>query len=162
MLRLFLPRGFSELLMKKISSDLILLDLNVLFALAWPNHQFHRVSTRRLAIPEQRWATCALTQLGFIRLSCNPAAATSPKFPYEAAGLLSAMVDDPLHVYLDVLGMPCAEATSKVFQLATGHKQITDAYLLDLAQKHDAIFVTFDHKLRSLAGSTVRTEILGI
>jgi uncharacterized protein len=148
--------------MKKTSSDLILLDLNVLFALAWPNHQFHAVSTRRLEVAGQRWATCALTQLGFIRLSCNPAAASSPKFPYEAACLLAAMVEDPLHVYLDVLGMPSEPLTSEIFKLVTGHKQITDAYLLNLARRHKATFVTFDRKLQALAGTSVSTELLGV
>lgn len=148
--------------MKKTSSDLILLDLNVLFALAWPNHQFHRASTKRLEAAGQRWATCALTQLGFIRLSSNPSAVSSPKFPYEAACLLSAMVQDPLHVYLDVLDMPAMEPASAVFKLATGHKQITDAYLLHLARRHNATFVTFDKRLQVLAGTSVRTEILGV
>jgi len=27
--------------MRKVSSDLLLLDVNVLLAIAWPNHQFH-------------------------------------------------------------------------------------------------------------------------
>ena len=34
--------------MKKESSKLLLLDVNVLLALAWPNHQFHATATRRL------------------------------------------------------------------------------------------------------------------
>jgi toxin-antitoxin system PIN domain toxin len=143
--------------MKKISSDLVLLDLNVLFALAWPNHQFHAVSTRRMEVKSQRWATCALTQLGFIRLSCNSAVTSSPKLPYEAACMLGAMIDEPLHVYLESLPIPNLE----IFKSATGHKQITDAYLLDLARRHDATFLTFDAKLRVLAGTRVRTEVLG-
>jgi uncharacterized protein len=148
--------------MKKTSSDLILLDLNVLFALAWPNHQFHSAATRRLAVAGQRWATCTLTQLGFVRLSSNPSAVSSPKFPYEAASQLAAMVDDPLHEYLDVPDMPASKATLEIFRRATGHKQITDAYLLYLAGRHNAIFVTFDRRLKSLAGPEIRTEILGV
>ena len=52
----------------------LLLDVNTLLALAWPNHQFHRPVVARLdQRPPPRWATCALTQLGFVRLSSNPA-----------------------------------------------------------------------------------------
>jgi uncharacterized protein len=89
--------------MKKASSDLLLLDVNVLLALAWPNHQFHAAASQRLESSREHWATCALTQLGFIRLSSNPAAVATAKTPAEAARLLSLMVRDPLHVYLKSL-----------------------------------------------------------
>ena len=65
--------------MKKESSSLYLLDANVLLALAWPNHQFHAAATRAMGRSRGRWATCALTQLGFIRLSSNPAAIPGAK-----------------------------------------------------------------------------------
>ena len=84
----------------KASSDLLLLDVNVLLALVWPNHQFHTAATQRLESSHQGWATCALTQLDFIRISSNPAALATAKTPAEAARLLGAMVRDPLHVYL--------------------------------------------------------------
>lgn len=52
----------------------ILLDTNVLLALAWPNHQHHGTAQRWFKREAPRgWATCALTQLGFVRLSSNPA-----------------------------------------------------------------------------------------
>ena len=69
--------------MKKASSDLLLLDVNVLLAIAWPNHQFHASAIAAVS-PQNRWATCALTQLGFIRLSSNPAAIPTAKSPHEA------------------------------------------------------------------------------
>jgi predicted nucleic acid-binding protein len=58
--------------MKRAASEKVLLDANVLVALAWPNHQFHATATNRLDASGERWATCALTQLGFIQLSTNP------------------------------------------------------------------------------------------
>ena len=67
--------------MKTPSETPLLLDVNVLLALAWPSHQFHAVATRRLDDPEQRWSTCAITQLGFIRLSSNAAAVSTPVSP---------------------------------------------------------------------------------
>ncbi|MGA3041144.1 MAG: hypothetical protein ABSF54_10200 [Bryobacteraceae bacterium] len=53
-----------------------------------------------------RWATCALTQLGFIRLSSSPAVVPRARRPAEAAALLSAMVQDRLHVFLEALPSP--------------------------------------------------------
>ncbi|MCC6764048.1 MAG: hypothetical protein IT293_05225 [Deltaproteobacteria bacterium] len=47
-----------------------LLDTNVLLALAWPNHQHHSAAHGWFAARAKKgWATCAFTQLGFIRLS---------------------------------------------------------------------------------------------
>jgi predicted nucleic acid-binding protein len=54
--------------MKKGSSDVLLLDVNVLLAIAWPNHQFHTTAIAAVS-PQNRWATSALTELEFIRLS---------------------------------------------------------------------------------------------
>ncbi|MGD0201118.1 MAG: TA system VapC family ribonuclease toxin [Bryobacteraceae bacterium] len=145
--------------MKKISSDLLFLDLNVLLALAWPNHQFHDLAVGRLERGNQRWATCALTQLGFIRLSSNPAAVPTAKSPAEAASLLAAMVADRRHVYLDRLPSPVDSLES--FGRILGSQQVTDAYLLALARRHNAVFVTFDTRLRAVADPDAATEILG-
>jgi predicted nucleic acid-binding protein len=49
-----------------------LLDVNFLSALALPNHEFHRIAIERPDNSNKPWATCALTQLAFIRISCNP------------------------------------------------------------------------------------------
>ena len=143
--------------MKKTSSDLLLLDVNVLLALAWPNHQFHRVATLRLGRGQERWATCALTELGFIRLSSNPSAVAGAKTPAEAARLLATMTKDSRHAYLDRLVSPAKLDFGKVL----GHNQLTDAYLLALARRHEATFLTFDTRLRGLAQGA-RVEILGV
>ncbi len=146
--------------MKKVSSRVLLLDVNVLLALAWPNHQFHQIALTRLETSKDHWASCALTQLGFIRLSSNPAAVATAKSPGEAARLLAAMVSDPLHVYLDVLPSPVSKGFVAAFDGVLGSKQVTDAYLLSLARRKQARLVTFDARLRALGGSDVETEIL--
>jgi toxin-antitoxin system PIN domain toxin len=142
--------------MKKDSSNLILLDINVLIALSWPIHPFHSAATRRMEGSRERWATCALTQLGFIRISSAASANPSPKTPAEAAALLAIMTGDSLHIYLDSLPPP----SERWMQRALGTKQVTDAYLLALAEWNEATLLTFDTKLRALAGSAAKTEIL--
>jgi hypothetical protein len=146
--------------MKTESSRLLLLDVNVLLALAWPNHQFHGAALRELQPRRGRWATCALTQLGFIRLSSNPAAIPTAKSPAEAAALLEALVADPLHVYLESLPSPVAQGCREAFPRILGSRQVTDAYLLMLARRNRAIFVTFDTKLEGLADSETRIRVL--
>jgi len=103
-----------------------------------------------------RWATCAVTQLAFIRISCVTAVVPIRKTPGEARAILATMTDDSLHVFLESLPPP-AEAW---MQRAHGTKQVTDAYLLSLAERHDATFLTFDTRLKALAGSKAKTEIL--
>jgi toxin-antitoxin system PIN domain toxin len=147
--------------MKKRSSKLLLLDVNVLVAVAWPNHQFHAAAKRRLESSADRWATCAMTELGFVRLSSNPAAIPTAKSPQEAASLLAAMTRDPLHVYFSSLPSPVAKNARPVFASTLGNKQVTDAYLLWLAHRRHAVFVTFDARLKALAGSHGEVEILG-
>lgn len=144
--------------MKKTSSEPLLLDVNVLLAIAWPNHQFHAAALEALGA-NCRWATCALTQLGFIRLSSNPAAVAPAASPREAAGLLARLVEDPHHVYFDSLPAPAAQR--EAFDSLLGHRQVTDAYLLHLAAAHDAVLLTFDRRLESLAGRHARVRILG-
>ena len=147
--------------MKKDTSRLLLLDVNVLLALAWPNHQFHGAATERLESSPIRWATCALTQLGFIRLSANPAAVSVAKSPAEAAALLRIMVQDSQHVYLGSLPSPAEGDLGAAFARILGSKQVTDVYLLEFARRHRATFVTFDIRLRSLAKGKAEVEILG-
>jgi toxin-antitoxin system PIN domain toxin len=144
--------------MKKDSSSLLLLDINVLIALSWPIHPFHRAARRRMEGSRERWATCALTQLGFIRLSSSASANPSPKTPGEATALLAMMTVDSLHVYLDSLPPP----TDRWMRRALGTKQVTDAYLLALAEWNEATLLTFDRRLTDLAGSGVKTEVLAV
>jgi uncharacterized protein len=146
--------------MTKILSDLLLLDVNVLLALAWPNHQFHAAATQRLESSRERWATCALTQLGFIHLSSNPAAVATAKTPAEVARLLALMVRDPLHVYLKSLRAPSDGPSIRVFERILGSKQVTDAYLISLARQHKAKLMTFDARLRVATGSGEELEVL--
>jgi predicted nucleic acid-binding protein len=47
-------------------------DINVLLALAWSNHAYHEAAHGWFAhIANAGWATCLLTQTGFVRLSLN-------------------------------------------------------------------------------------------
>ena len=110
----------------KASSELLLADVNVLLALAWPSHQFHAVATERLSRRGARWATCALTQLGFIRLSSNPAVVGRHRNPAEAAALLEEMTQDPDHVFLREAPAPARLEWRREASRLLGHQQVTD------------------------------------
>jgi uncharacterized protein len=117
------------------------------------------VAVRTLAASTDRWATCALTQLGFIRLSSNPAVSPAAKSPSEAAALLKAMTGDALHVYL--ASLPSPVHSRRDFEKILGNKQVTDTHLLALARHYNATFVTFDKKLKDLARPETRIQIVG-
>ena len=123
-----------------------MLDTSALLALAWPNHQSHRGVVARLEQqPAAVWATCALTQLGFVRLSSNPAVVGVRKTPAESLAMLHALVRDGQHRYLEPL--PSLPSVRDHFQRLLGHNQVTDAYLLGVAATNGAVLLTLDRRI---------------
>ena len=138
-----------------------LLDTNVLLALAWPNHVHHRDSLDWFRARVSRgFATCPITQTGFVRISSNPSFTAHAVTPGEAITLLSRLTALPGHRFWpDDLAL--ADACPADGPLAT-HRQVTDAYLLALAGSHEGVLATLDRGLRSLARkSPERLELIG-
>jgi uncharacterized protein len=123
-----------------------LLDVNVLLALTWPNHEFHEAAHRWWALSRRTWATCAITELAFIRLSSNPQFTRDAVTPYEAAALLERLVTLEQHEYWSELPRLSPEDCRRM----TGHKQITDFYLTKLAVLHKAKVATFDSRIQAI------------
>ncbi len=127
-----------------------LLDVNVLVALAWDSHVHHRESTRWFA--EHRssgsaWATCPVTESGFVRVSSNPAVLPAAISASDAIGVLRAMRAAGSHRFLaDDVSMLDPDLV-----LPTGHRQVTDVHLLALAKRHAGQLITFDRALAELA-----------
>ena len=62
-----------------------LLDVNVLIALAWPNHVHHEAARAWFTGRRREgWATCLLTEAGFVRVSCNPSVVRHSVTPADA------------------------------------------------------------------------------
>ena len=134
-----------------------LLDINVLLALAWPNHQHHdRAHAWFLRESASGWATCALTQLGFVRLSSNPAYTPAAVTPSEAAALLVQLTSHEAHRFMSELPPLAIE----VFARAAGYQQTTDAYLVHVAEHHAARVITFDAPLRQHARSSESVTVI--
>jgi toxin-antitoxin system PIN domain toxin len=118
-----------------------LLDTNVLLALAWPTHQHHQPAHAWFAAHAKKgWATCAVTQLGFIRLSSNPAFTADAVSPREAAALLRQWTGFRGHRFWP---SPAADA-AVIYQHALGHQQVNDAWLAEVARKNSGKLVTLD------------------
>lgn len=139
--------------MRKAISGPLLLDVNVLLALAWPNHQFHLAA--RAALAGQIWATCAITELAFVRLSLVAAVVGQPQSVQTALGVLASMVADPRHRYWADLPDVGAACRQRAFERVMGHRQVSDAYLLELARRKGGRLLTFDRRLEALGAEGV-------
>jgi len=121
-----------------------LLDTNVLLALAWPNHQHHAQAHAWFAAHATKgWATCAFTQLGFIRLSSNPAYTFNIVSPQDAAALLQKWTGLKTHRFWT---SPSADDPS-IYARALGHQQVNDAWLVEVARRNAGRLVTLDTRL---------------
>lgn len=133
-----------------------LLDVNVLVALFWAEHEDHTIAQQWFKEHEKKgWATCPFTQAAFVRLVSNPAFSPDAVSAAEAIDLLAEALRRPTHEFWpDELSFPDAAAYLK--SNLSGHKQITDIYLLGLAMHHHARLVTFDKPLASLLPAKAR------
>ena len=129
-----------------------LLDINVLLALAWPAHVHHRQAQEWFARNRiAGFRTCPLTQLGFVRISCNPNFTASAVPPASALALLNRITALPEHGFWPD-DLPLDKAIHAE-ELLVGHRQVTDAYLLALAESHGGIIATLDRGMLSAAGT---------
>jgi toxin-antitoxin system PIN domain toxin len=129
-----------------------LLDLNILTALLWPAHEHHEAAHRWFSSRgNAHWATCSLTQLGFVRIVSNPAFSRDALAPADAMALLRDNMNHPGHEFWTE-SLQLASALQAVEGSLRGYRQLTDVYLLALASRRKGILATFDRSLVSLAG----------
>ena len=123
-----------------------LLDVNVLLALFDPEHLHHaRALAWWSASRAEGWASCPLTQNGFVRVISGPRY-IRPRSIADAMALLRAQMAQPGHIFwLDDVSI--ADAQRFDHGRLLGPKQITDVYLLALAVKNDGRLVTFDQSI---------------
>ena len=127
-----------------------LLDLNLLLALAWPSHVHHDLAHGWFeGEGSPRWATCPLTQLGFIRLSSNPLFTTDAVTPDAALEMLGTMTAGDEHEFWPD-DMDCVVSGFSVGLRIAGHRHVSDAYLFSLARARSGCLATLDRRIRRL------------
>ena len=138
--------------------SICLLDTNVLMALAWPNHVHHETAHQWFSRHARNgWATCPITQCGFVRISSNPRISNGSVTPGNAQTILRGMTSHKQHTFWPA-DIDYAHEGKHLGSILTGHQQVTDSYLLYLAIKHRGRLATFDKGIVSLVppGRTVR------
>ena len=139
-----------------------LLDVNVLLGWLWPKHETHKAaSTWMDNHRNEPWATCPITEIGFLRIVTNRS--FSPHAPAwsEAVRMLRKHTEgNALHCFWQD-SLTLAEMDRQFGSGIKGPNQITDAYLLAVAVKNDGRLVTFDNRIRALAppGSREHTMV---
>ena len=107
-----------------------LADVNLLVASAFEAHPHHAPA---LAWRKQhRLTTCPITELGMVRVLLQLGAQLDEAFAHL----------ENLRKTSDFV--PCDVPGSAIAGKVTGHKQTTDAYLVELARKHKGTLCTFD------------------
>jgi toxin-antitoxin system PIN domain toxin len=128
-----------------------LLDVNVLVALFDPGHLHHDAAHRWFAgVREVGWATCPLTENGLVRVVSDPAYPGRRTTVADAVDRLRCFTRSGDHVHWpdDVSLLRPGELDGS--RLA-GYREITDAYLLALAVRHDGALATFDRSVPAAA-----------
>ena len=120
-----------------------LLDTNTILALGWQNHEHHVVTTSWLR-SVKKFATCPITQGGFLRLSSNPALGFANGTDDAFVALDSILADERHAFWPDDLSFAEAEIRR---DLIRSHAQVTDKYLAALARRYKGSLATLDERL---------------
>lgn len=120
-----------------------LLDANVLIALLVNNHVHHAAAESWFTAADENFATCPITQGSLTRFLIREGQ------PAEAArAALAAVLDSTRHEFWPDSVSYAEVPTTGI----TGHRQVTDAYLAQLARANKGRIATFDQALASLHG----------
>ena len=124
-----------------------LLDVNVLIALADPTHVQHEPAHAWFAREGSRaFATCPITENGFVRIVGHARYPNTPGTPAAAAAALATFRALTGHHFwpddISLLGSPAVDLGKLL-----SHGQVTDTYLLALARTHGGRLASLDRRL---------------
>ncbi len=139
-----------------------LFDINLLLALSDPMHLHHEAAHRWLAMrSDAPWATCPLTENGFVRIASHPNYPDRPGDAPTVLGLLRGLCSRQGHVFWpDDLTLRSLLDPSALFT----HSQLTDVYLLGLAVAHGGKLATFDQHIpvAAVKGGAQALEVIRV
>lgn len=135
-----------------------LLDVNVLVALAWPNHVHHGRVVTWFGAWQGGWATTPITELGLARLSLNPSVAPTRPSPGDVLDLLTQFRQHPRHEFIPDAGSLAAPSIA-LDRLAAGG-QVTDLHLVNLAARHGAVLATLDRTIADFLEPADRDHVV--
>lgn len=128
-----------------------LLDVNVLIALFDTEHIFCETAHDWFGSTARGpWATCPLTENGFVRIVASPRYPGRRTTVGDAAERLRVLCQAEGHVFWpDSLSLRDQEHFTA--GALRGYRQITDVHLLALAVHNDGVLTTFDDSIPTAA-----------
>ncbi|MGA3136777.1 MAG: TA system VapC family ribonuclease toxin [Terracidiphilus sp.] len=139
-----------------------LLDLNVLIALVDSGHQhYQKAQDWFISSGKDHVGLCPLTEAGFLRITTNPAYRPAPRTIEEAIAILQVLKGHPRFGFWEIKES-WVDLTARFALRISGHRQVTDAYLLGLAIKAGGVLVTFDKSILYMAGAEFSQNVLVI
>jgi uncharacterized protein len=137
-------------------SRVALLDVNVLVALFLPGHVHHEIAHDWFADHhEDGWATCAVTENGFIRVITQLPRGDSTLRPENVVEHFRRFCSTKSHQFWpDRVSLTDPALFKSAYM--RGHRQVTDVYLLGLATAMRGCLATFDSSipLKAVVGAT--------
>ena len=119
----------------------VLLDANVLIALLVDDHVHHQAAENWFVGWPGNFATCPVTQGSLMRLLIREGQSAA-----AARTILHGTAADPRHEFW-ADDIPYTDVPT---QGVVGHRQVTDAYLAQLARARGSRLATFDQALATL------------
>jgi uncharacterized protein len=136
-----------------------LLDVNILIASVDEGHvAYKKVHAWLRESAGRHWASCPLTQAGFVRIISNRGFHERALSVSESVELLAAITRLPGHRFWP-MDITFSEAVQPFGERLFGHRQVTDAYLLGLTIKNKGRLVTLDRGIEALAGESYRQYV---
>lgn len=139
-----------------------LLDVNVLIALADNSHIHHSLAHNWFSGQENRpFATCPITQNGFLRIVGHPRYPGGPGTPRALLDFMDSLCQLKGHVFW-VDSISITDGLLFPRNIFGASANLTDIYLLGLAVSHQGRFATFDRKIsvRSVLGADKAIELI--
>jgi toxin-antitoxin system PIN domain toxin len=138
-----------------------LLDVNVIIALFDPDHAFHeRAHSWWKGQMKFGWASCPLVENGVVRIMSHPNYSRSARFaPGDLVWRLQTFVEHTNHEFWpDDISL--RDASCFAPEQLHSSSQLTDVYLLAMAQKHGGSLATFDAKILVVAARQATGQTL--
>jgi toxin-antitoxin system PIN domain toxin len=139
-----------------------LLDVNVMVALFDPDHVHHELAHDWFAGQRAAgWATCPITENGFVRVVSNPRYRADASRASAVIGHLRRFCASGDHHFWPATISLRDEALFLV-DAARGHRQLTDLYLLGLARKMSGALATFDRTIPIAAVKGLKSDQIAV
>lgn len=137
-----------------------LLDVNVLLALSDPMHVHHEAAHAWFGnARRQGWATCPITENGFVRVASHPSYPNRPGEAPVVLRLLRQLCASDGHLF-----WPDRVSIREILQPGASftHNQLTDLYLVGVAVMYGGKLATFDRRVapESVRGGSAAIQLL--